>query len=51
VLHADGSVRPEPRVTVDHVVRAVVYMTGLSFNANVAKMTVMATTMPFGGHG
>jgi NAD(P)-dependent dehydrogenase (short-subunit alcohol dehydrogenase family) len=51
VRQADGSVRPEPRMQVDDVARAVVYMAGLPLDANVASMTVLATTMPFGGRG
>jgi NAD(P)-dependent dehydrogenase (short-subunit alcohol dehydrogenase family) len=51
VRQADGSVRPEPRMDVEAVARAVVYMAGLPLSANVATMTVLATTMPFVGRG
>jgi NAD(P)-dependent dehydrogenase (short-subunit alcohol dehydrogenase family) len=51
VRQADGSVRPEPRMAVDDVARAVVYMAGLPLEANVASMTVLATTMPYVGRG
>jgi NAD(P)-dependent dehydrogenase (short-subunit alcohol dehydrogenase family) len=51
VLQADGSVRPEPRMDVVDVARAVQYMAGLPLDANVATMTVMATKMPFIGRG
>ena len=51
VLQADGSVRPEPRMDVAEVARAVRYMAGLPLDANVATMTVMATKMPFVGRG
>jgi NAD(P)-dependent dehydrogenase (short-subunit alcohol dehydrogenase family) len=51
VLQADGGVRPEPRMDVDLVARAVLYMAGLPLEANVATMTVMATAMPFIGRG
>jgi NAD(P)-dependent dehydrogenase (short-subunit alcohol dehydrogenase family) len=51
VRQADGSVRPEPRMAVDDVARAVVYMAGLPLDANVATMTVLATKMPFIGRG
>ncbi|MDF2744461.1 MAG: family NAD(P)-dependent oxidoreductase [Actinomycetia bacterium] len=51
VLQADGSVRPEPRMDVVDVARAVHYMAGLPLDANVATMTVMATKMPFIGRG
>ena len=51
VLQADGSVRREPRMRLDDVARAVVYMAGLPLDANVATMTVMATKMPYLGRG
>ena len=51
VLQADGSVRPEPRMHVDDVARAVAYMAGLPLDANVATLTVMATKMPYLGRG
>ena len=51
VLQADGQTAPEPRMDVEHVVRAVVYMAGLPLEANVQFMTVMATKMPFIGRG
>jgi NAD(P)-dependent dehydrogenase (short-subunit alcohol dehydrogenase family) len=51
VLQADGSVRPEPRMDVADVARAVRYMADLPLDANVATMTVMATRMPFVGRG
>jgi len=47
VPQADGSVRPEPRIDVADVARAVCYMASLPMVANVATMTVMATKMPF----
>jgi NAD(P)-dependent dehydrogenase (short-subunit alcohol dehydrogenase family) len=51
VLQADGSLRPEPRMAVADVARAVCYMASLPLDANVATMTVMATRMPFAGRG
>jgi NAD(P)-dependent dehydrogenase (short-subunit alcohol dehydrogenase family) len=51
VPQADGSLRPEPRMDVVDVARAVQYMAGLPLDANVATMTVMATKMPFIGRG
>jgi NAD(P)-dependent dehydrogenase (short-subunit alcohol dehydrogenase family) len=51
VLQADGSLRPEPRMAVADVARAVVYMASLPLDANVATMTVLATKMPFIGRG
>jgi NAD(P)-dependent dehydrogenase (short-subunit alcohol dehydrogenase family) len=50
-LQADGSVRAEPLMAVADVGAAVVYMAGLPLSANVATMTVMATTMPYVGRG
>ena len=51
VPQADGSVRVEPRMDVGHVADAVLYMANLPLDANVATMTVLATTMPFVGRG
>ena len=51
VPQADGSIRPEPVMDVEHVARAVVYMASLPLDANVLFMTVMATRMPFVGRG
>jgi NAD(P)-dependent dehydrogenase (short-subunit alcohol dehydrogenase family) len=51
VLQADGSVRPEPVMSADHVGEAIVYMDSLPIDANVQFMTVMATNMPFVGRG
>jgi len=48
---ADGSVKPEARMNVDDVGRAVVYMASLPLDANVLFMTVMANKMPFVGRG
>jgi NAD(P)-dependent dehydrogenase (short-subunit alcohol dehydrogenase family) len=51
ILQASGQVVPEPRMDVEEVARAVVYMASLPLDANVQFMTVMATKMPFIGRG
>jgi NAD(P)-dependent dehydrogenase (short-subunit alcohol dehydrogenase family) len=51
VPQANGSMAVEPRMDVEDVARAVVYMASLPLSANVQTMTVMATTMPFIGRG
>jgi NAD(P)-dependent dehydrogenase (short-subunit alcohol dehydrogenase family) len=51
VPQANGSVVPEPRMDVEHVASAVVYMASLPLDANVQFMTIMATKMPFVGRG
>ena len=51
VPQADGEIRSEPLMDLDHVARAVVYMAGLPLDANVQFMTLMATKMPFIGRG
>lgn len=51
VPQANGTIAAEPRMDVEHVARAVVYMAGLPLEANVLFMTVMATTMPLVGRG
>ena len=48
---ADGSVKVEARMDVQHVADAVLYMAGLPLEANVLTMTVMATKMPLVGRG
>ena len=47
----DGNTMVEPRMDVQHVADAVVYMAGLPKESNVLTMTVMATKMPFVGRG
>ena len=51
VPQANGSMLVEPRMNVQHVADAVLYMASLPLDANVQFMTVMATTMPFIGRG
>lgn len=51
VPQASGQMAVEPRIDVEDVARAVVYMAGLPLSANVQSMTVMATNMPFVGRG
>jgi len=51
VMQANGSIEPEPRMDVEQVARAVLYMASLPLDANVLFLTVMATKMPFVGRG
>ena len=51
VPQANGTVAIEPRMDVENVARAVVYMASLPLDANVLFMTVMATQMPLVGRG
>jgi NAD(P)-dependent dehydrogenase (short-subunit alcohol dehydrogenase family) len=51
VLQPDGARRPEPRMDVDDVARAVRYMASLPPDSNVLFLTVMAAGMPFAGRG
>ena len=48
---ADGSTRPEDRMSQSDAADAVHYMCALPLSANVLQMTVMATKMPFVGRG
>jgi len=50
-LQADMTIKTEPRMDVEAVADAVVYMAGLPLSANVLTMTVMATKMPYVGRG
>ena len=51
VMQANGTIMPEPRMDVEHVASAVVYIASLPLSANVPFMTIMATAMPFFGRG
>jgi len=51
IVQANGSMLVEPRMDVNHVAQAVLYMANLPLDANVQFMTVMATKMPFVGRG
>jgi NADP-dependent 3-hydroxy acid dehydrogenase YdfG len=51
VLQANGTTAIEPRMDVQHVANAVLYMVSLPLDANVQFITVMATKMPFLGRG
>ena len=51
VIQANGEIAVEPRMELEHVARAFVYMANLPLEANVQFMTVMATKMPFIGRG
>ena len=51
VMQPDGTMKPEARMAVDDVGRAVSYMASLSLELNVLFMTVKATKMPFEGRG
>jgi NAD(P)-dependent dehydrogenase (short-subunit alcohol dehydrogenase family) len=51
VAQADGSVKVEPRMDVQHVADAIVHMASLPLESNVLFMTIKATKMPFEGRG
>lgn len=51
VPQADGSIRPEPTMDVEHVAQAVVQIAELPLETNVQFMTIMASKMPFIGRG
>ena len=51
VLQADLSIRPEPRIALDQVVNAVLFMASLPPDANVQWLTVLPVTMPYIGRG
>jgi NAD(P)-dependent dehydrogenase (short-subunit alcohol dehydrogenase family) len=51
VMQANGTVAPEPRMDVNHVGSAVLFMANLPLEVNVQFMTIMATKMPFIGRG
>ena len=51
VPQANGEVKIEPTMDVQHVANSVLYMASLPLEANVQFLTVMATKMPFVGRG
>jgi len=51
IVQANGQMMVEPRMDVQDVARAIVFMAGLSLDSNVQFMTIMATKMPFVGRG
>ncbi len=51
VPQADGAIRAEPVMDVDHVAQAVLHMAGLPGDVNIPFMTLMARDMPFIGRG
>lgn len=51
VMQADGSMREEPRMNVQHVADAILFIANLPLDANVQFMNIMATKMPFIGRG
>ena len=51
IAQADGRIAVEPRMDVEHVAQAVLFMAGLPLESNVQFMTIMATHMPFVGRG
>jgi hypothetical protein len=51
VPQANGALQAEPRMAVQHVAEAILFMARLPLDANVLFMTVMATEMPFVGRG
>ena len=51
ILQPNGTVMVEPRMDLEHVASAVLYMAGLPLEANVQSLMVMATKMPYAGRG
>ena len=51
VIQADGQIKVEPMLNVQHVADAVLHMAELPLEANVQFMTLMATNMPYIGRG
>jgi NAD(P)-dependent dehydrogenase (short-subunit alcohol dehydrogenase family) len=51
VPQADGAIRPEPVMDVDHVAAMVLHMANLPLDVNTPFVTIMARDMPFIGRG
>jgi NAD(P)-dependent dehydrogenase (short-subunit alcohol dehydrogenase family) len=50
-LQADGTIRGEPTMDVEHVAEAIVLLAQLPNDVNVPQMTIMANEMPLIGRG
>ena len=51
VAQADGVVRVEPAMDVDHVAKMVLHMASLPLEVNTPFVTIMARDMPYIGRG
>jgi NADP-dependent 3-hydroxy acid dehydrogenase YdfG len=51
VPQANGEIKIEPTMDVQHVANAVLHMASLPLDANMQFVTIMATKMPFVGRG
>jgi NAD(P)-dependent dehydrogenase (short-subunit alcohol dehydrogenase family) len=51
VPQADGSMKEEPTMDVEHVADAVLQMANLPLESNIQFMTILASSMPFIGRG
>lgn len=51
VPQANGEIRVEPVMDVEHVADAVLHMAGLPLSVNIPFLTIMARDMPFVGRG
>ncbi len=51
IIQADGSMKVEPRMDVNHVGDAVAQMASLPLESNILFMTIMATNMTYVGRG
>jgi NADP-dependent 3-hydroxy acid dehydrogenase YdfG len=51
VPQADGTIKPEAMMDVEHVARSLVFMANMPLDANIHELTVMATKMPYIGRG
>ena len=51
VPQADGTIKPEPTMDVDHVAASILQMADLPLESNIQFMTIMASKMPFIGRG
>ena len=51
VMQANGTLMVEPRMSLQHVADAIVFISDLPLDANVQFMTLMATKMPLVGRG
>ena len=51
IIQANGEVKKEPIMDVNHVAKAVYDIAELPLNTNIQFMTIMASSMPYIGRG
>ncbi|GHV50284.1 oxidoreductase [Deltaproteobacteria bacterium] len=51
MLQPDGTMKPEPRMSIDSIVKSILFMASLPLTESVPNLTIMPNKMPFLGRG